>query len=84
MKNRCSKKQIRKRQEYRFVNQLSETEQENVLAFEYFYNGGGVAIGDLDNDGLADLFFTGNQVDNKLYRNTGNFTFSDISTQAGI
>ena len=67
-----------------FVNQLSETEQENVLAFEYFYNGGGVAIGDLDNDGLADLFFTGNQVENKLYRNTGDFTFSDISTPAGI
>jgi hypothetical protein len=67
-----------------FVNQLQETKQENVLAFEYFYNGGGVAAGDLNNDGLTDLFFTGNQVDNKLYLNKGAFTFADISVKAGI
>ena len=67
-----------------FVNQLHETEQENVLAFEYFYNGGGVAIGDLNNDSLPDLFFTGNQVDNKLYRNNGSLTFTDVSAKVGV
>lgn len=72
-----------------FVNQLRETEQENVLAFEYFYNGGGVATGDLNNDGLVDLFFTGNQVDNKLYLNRsgsgeGDLTFDDITAKAGV
>ncbi|GAB2606831.1 VCBS repeat-containing protein [Spirosoma areae] len=68
----------------RFINQLNETEQENVLSFEYFYNGGGVATGDLNNDGLADLFFTGNQVDNKLYLNQGDLKFADVSAKAGI
>ena len=72
-----------------FINQLQETEQENVLAFEYFYNGGGVATGDLNNDGLPDLFFTGNQVDNKLYlnkskRNGSSLRFEDISAKAGV
>ena len=52
-----------------FTNQLTETEQENILAFEYFYNGAGVAAGDLNNDGKVDLYFTGNQVDNKLFIN---------------
>jgi enediyne biosynthesis protein E4 len=70
-----------------FVNQLQETETENVLAFEYFYNGGGVAIGDLTNDGRADLFFTGNQVPNKLYVNQtepgGTLRFADESERAG-
>ena len=72
-----------------FVNQLQETEQENVLTFEYFYNGGGVAAGDLNNDGLVDLIFTGNQSPNKLYVNRGNLNgsslrFSDESAKAGI
>ncbi len=67
-----------------FVNQLRETEQENVLDFEYFYNGGGVATGDLNNDGLADLFFTGNQVDNKLYINKGDLRFDDATAKAGV
>ncbi|MBD2751976.1 VCBS repeat-containing protein [Spirosoma sp. BT704] len=67
-----------------FVNQLHETEQENVLAFEYFYNGAGVAAGDLNNDGRVDLYFTGNQVDNKLFINKGNFTFDDITVKAGV
>ena len=49
-----------------FANRLQETEQANILTYEYFYNGGGVAAGDVNNDGLVDLFFTGNQVDNKL------------------
>lgn len=72
-----------------FVNQLQETEQENVLAFEYFYNGGGVAAGDLNNDGLVDLIFTGNQSPNELYVNKGNrngssLQFSNASAKAGI
>lgn len=67
-----------------FANELHETESENVLAFEYFYNGGGVAIGDLNNDGLADLLFTGNQVDNKLFINKGNLKFEDITSKAGV
>ncbi len=72
-----------------FTNQLTETDQENILTFEYFYNGGGVATGDFNNDGRADLFFTGNQVDNKLYLNqtepgSGKLKFSDVSAKAGI
>ncbi|WP_394750365.1 VCBS repeat-containing protein [Spongiimicrobium salis] len=67
-----------------FANTLTETDQLNILDYLYFYNGGGVAIGDIDNDGLADIFFSGNQVKNKLYRNTGNLKFEDITAQAGV
>ncbi|MBC8151324.1 MAG: VCBS repeat-containing protein, partial [Bacteroidetes bacterium] len=72
-----------------FANQLTETEQDNILAFEYFYNGGGVAAGDLNNDGRVDLFFTGNQVDNKLYFNekavgSDALKFRDVSAKAGV
>ncbi|WP_266368785.1 VCBS repeat-containing protein [Tellurirhabdus rosea] len=67
-----------------FTNQLRETEQDNVLAFEYFYNGGGVAAGDFNNDGLTDLYFTGNQVDNALYLNQGELKFEDITAKAGV
>ncbi len=67
-----------------FANRLQETEQANILTYEYFYNGGGVAAGDINNDGLVDLFFTGNQVENKLYLNKGALEFEDISAQAGI
>lgn len=66
-----------------FINQLSETEQLNVLAYEYLYNGGGVAAGDLNNDGLPDLYFTGNMKPNKLFLNLGNFKFKDIARQSG-
>lgn len=67
-----------------FINQLQETEQENVLAFEYLYNGGGVAVGDLNNDGLVDVYFTGNQVPNKLFINKGELHFTDITAKAGV
>ena len=56
----------------------------NLFDYDYFYNGAGVGVADLDNDGLQDIFFCGNQVDNVLYRNTGDFVFEDISTTAGI
>jgi enediyne biosynthesis protein E4 len=67
-----------------FVNQLTETEELNVLAYEYFYNGGGVAVGDINNDGLPDLYFSGNMVPNKLYLNRGQLQFEDITAQAGL
>ncbi|WP_215223506.1 VCBS repeat-containing protein [Echinicola shivajiensis] len=68
----------------KFKNMLTEDEKHNILTYEYFYNGGGVAIGDLDNDGLDDIFFTSNMGPNKLYQNLGNFEFKDISKKAGI
>ncbi|MGI4750085.1 MAG: VCBS repeat-containing protein [Janthinobacterium lividum] len=65
-----------------FNNAISENESLNVLSYEYFYNGAGVAVGDINNDGLEDLFFTGNMQPNKLYLNQGNFKFKDITAQA--
>lgn len=67
-----------------FENHLEETEQLNVMQYEYLYNGGGVSIGDINNDGLADIYFTGNTVSNKLYLNKGNFVFEDITEKAGV
>lgn len=67
-----------------FSNQLTESDDLNIIEYLYYYNGGGVAIGDIDNDGLEDIFFTANQGPDKLYRNTGNLTFEDISEQAGV
>lgn len=66
-----------------FANTLSEGLNTNVLIYEYFYNGGGVAIGDVNGDGLQDLYFTGNMTDNKLYLNKGNMTFKDITSESG-
>ena len=66
----------------RFSNDISETENLNVLAYEYFYNGAGVAVGDINNDGLPDIFFTGNMKPNKLYLNLGNMKFKDITKEA--
>ncbi len=67
-----------------FTNQLQESEDFNIIEYLYYYNGGGVAIGDVNNDGLPDLYFTGNQVPNKLYLNKGNLQFEDATAAAGL
>ena len=67
-----------------FSNTLSYTEELNPYTYRNFYNGGGVGIGDFNNDSLPDLFFTGNLVSNKLYLNKGNFKFEDITKSSGL
>jgi hypothetical protein len=67
-----------------FVNEVSENESLNIMTYEYLYNGGGVAIGDINQDGLADVFFTGNMVQNKLFLNKGDLKFEDITLKAGV
>ena len=67
-----------------FNNVLKDTTDQNILDYLYFYNGGGVAIGDINNDNLPDVFFTSNQNPNKLFLNKGNLQFEDISDKAGI
>ncbi|MFN3848912.1 MAG: VCBS repeat-containing protein [Spirosomataceae bacterium] len=67
-----------------FINKIEETEKDNVLSYEYFYNGGGVAAADFNNDGLVDLYFTANQGSDKLYINKGKLEFEDITEKAGI
>ena len=69
-----------------FNNRLTEdvSTKFNLLDFDYFYNGAGVGIADLDNDGLQDIVFAGNQVENKIYKNLGDLKFEDKSATAGI
>ncbi len=67
-----------------FANNLpAETPSMNIIAYQYLHNGGGVSIGDINNDGLPDLYFTMNFGDNKLYLNKGNFQFQDITISSG-
>jgi hypothetical protein len=67
-----------------FRNDLVSTDIFNVYRYRNFYNGGGVAIGDINNDGLQDIYLTSNLNENKLYLNKGNFTFEDITATANI
>lgn len=67
-----------------FSNNLKENDSLNYFTYNYIYLGGGVATGDINNDGLVDIYFTGNQVSNKLYLNKGNLKFEDITKKAGV
>lgn len=67
-----------------FSNKLTESYELNYFTYSYLYMGGGVAAGDINNDGLIDLYFTGNQVSNKLYLNKGNLQFEDITEKSGV
>lgn len=67
-----------------FNNSIPEDEQINILTFEYYHNGGGVAVGDVNNDGLADVYLSGNLVANHLYLNKGDMQFEEIAGEAGV
>lgn len=67
-----------------FVNRLQNTDSLSILDYLYFYNGGGVAAGDLNNDGRTDLYFVSNQGANKLYLNKGKLAFADVTNKAGV
>lgn len=67
-----------------FRNNIKENEDYNILTYEYLYNGGGVAVGDVNGDGLPDIYLTGNMTPNRLYLNKGDFQFEDITEKAGV
>src|ERR1051325_306975 len=67
-----------------FVNALPESADFNIINYLYYYDGGGVAVGDVNNDGLPDLYFTSNLGPNHLYLNKGNYRFEDVTARAGV
>ncbi len=67
-----------------FENSLTETEAFNIIEYLYFNNGAGIAAGDINNDGLVDLYFSANQLGNRLYLNKGNLKFEDITEPSGV
>src|ERR1700761_684324 len=67
-----------------FNNKIVENDSVNPLDLEFLYNGGGVAVGDFNNDGLPDLYFTASTTSNKLYLNKGNFKFEDVTSVAKV
>ena len=67
-----------------FANTITTNDSVNVQNDVYVYNGAGVAVGDIDNDGLPDIFFAGNMVSSRLYRNKGDMRFEDITKRAGV
>src|SRR6056297_877279 len=66
-----------------YQNRVVETDEQNMLTFEYIYNGAGVAAADFNNDGFTDLYFVGNEAWNALYLNRGDFQFDDVSDETG-
>ncbi|WP_426095628.1 VCBS repeat-containing protein [Flavobacterium sp. DSR2-3-3] len=87
----CSKKEAQlfeklssEKSNITFNNQLLESKNISILDYLYYYNGGGVSLGDINNDGLVDIYFTSNQGKNKLYLNKGSNKFEDISVKAGV
>jgi enediyne biosynthesis protein E4 len=67
-----------------FENRIDETDDFNILTYEYIYNGAGVAAGDFNGNGYPDLFFVGNMTQNRLYINLGDYTFTDVTSESGI
>ena len=67
-----------------FNNKIKDTKDQNILLYANFYGGAGVGIGDFNNDGLQDIYFAGNLVDDKMYLNQGNLKFKDVTKKSGI